>query len=859
MKNFSNDIFAQTRSVLNELRQRGFDYEDSIMSLLVFLFVIDTHKKNFENLEIILQNDGYDFFDNLEFRAYDPENKEYYNLILDYLCKLDEYRDIIINSNLIYHYSHLTKSDQITLIDILIEDLSKNSNYQFAHISNENLNKVYSNLITFKENPRILDPCIGSGKLLVDLYKNGNLNPESAIIDGIEINHSQALLAYINLTLNGFKDVTIYNEDALDYLLLMDSENLINEKYDVIVSDLPIGIKITDKKNLAPNIPSNLRFYYLLIQLCRKAINNTGRIYISANSGLVKGLRRLTEKNVEPSIISELIEIKDVANWSYTSFKPYILSIEKIAASKNSEIKLIKLSTEDKNNHKSYIDRKEFDYFSHVENLDYFFSEAFERIYHEGRESFITLSKFFNNRKKNRWTLEKKPEIKNFILPREFIQDSSGFRRITISDLEVTNHQILRSGYLAKKGDWVLANQNGEMKVFISEVAQVALPINCVVLEPIHHLSKLTQDWLIAQFRSDFLQSQLLAYNSDINSNLFNPYLKLNKLFIDQHTTKEKERFVDEWKEGRIELLEREKKKVESKFADVKERSIEEQIDLIHDLHHSLKNELSIISGAAKSIKNYLERKSTTSESVSLDDPSREPRKGADPNLEKSIGDRLNTLLNSSEEMSIYLNDYKTILKFDRNRQNLEWIHLKEYFESIFPEISRFNAKIVENTDPLEAVDNDDYHLNCDRNVLRLVITNVITNAQKHGFIDDAIQYSFHVEIKEAPIDEVKWNDTYPHVKVPDRSLRITISNDGQPLSSNIDQLKFFKKGYYHGNNSGSGRGTYHIKKGIESMGGIVTLITPHEEELYNFQLAFYFPYPIYKSKNELKFNGDQQ
>src|SRR5690625_3076393 len=510
MKNFSNDIFAQTRSVLNELRQRGFDYEDSIMSLLVFLFVIDTHKKNFENLEIILQNDGYDFFDNLEFRAYDPENKEYYNLILDYLCKLDEYRDIIINSNLIYHYSHLTKSDQITLIDILIEDLSKNSNYQFAHISNENLNKVYSNLITFKENPRILDPCIGSGKLLVDLYKNGNLNPESAIIDGIEINHSQALLAYINLTLNGFKDVTIYNEDALDYLLLMDSENLINEKYDVIVSDLPIGIKITDKKNLAPNIPSNLRFYYLLIQLCRKAINNTGRIYVSANSGLVNGLRRLTEKNVEPSIISELFDIRDVASWSYTRVKPYILSIEKLSPSKNSEIKLVQLSKNDRKNHTIYIDRNMFEYFSHVGNLDYFFSEAFKRLHYEGVENFITLSKFFNNRKMR---LDKKPGIEGSILPREFIQENSGFRRISNFDLEDIKPPRLRPGYLAKKGDWVLANQSGEIKVFISDVDQVALPINCIVLEPKHNFSELTQDWLIAQFRSDFLQSQLLAFN----------------------------------------------------------------------------------------------------------------------------------------------------------------------------------------------------------------------------------------------------------------------------------------------------------------------------------------------------------
>ncbi len=855
LKTFSNDIFIQTRSVLNELRQAGCGYEDSIMSIVVLLFIIDNHKIIWEEPEGILLNDGYDFFQNLEFRANDLEDDSYYDTILSNLKKLEPYQDIVIRSRLVHYYFDIDGVTKTKLLDQLIDDLSKNSRGLFAQITNESINSVFSKVVSVDQYARILDPCIGSGKLIVGLYKKGILDPKSVTIVGIENDRDMALLAYINLSFNGFKNISINNADALEYSILEDS-------YDIIVSDLPMGVILKQKSEFTQGIPSSLRFYFLLIQKCRRALTDEGKMYISANSSLVKRFRSLSGRNEDFSILAELIDVSEIANWSYTSVKPYIIVLDKEMPYLKAEITLVKLNREGEKNHLNIIDRDEFDFFSHIEDLGFFFSESFDRIYSLGTEGFDALSVFFKNVKRIKIPKSLNDDSNKLInntLDKAIIKDTSGFRILSNeselgSSLASINSKYMK--YIVEPGDWILVYDQKEVKVIVSEVLCL-VAFSCVVIRPKFEFNQLERDWLIAQLRSEFIRAQLVALMNEYRVGIFPSSLKLDKIFIDRHSIKEKKDYVSKWKESRIELLEEEKKRVESKYSDVKKRNVEEQVDLIHDLHHTLKNELSIITGAAKSIKAYLENKSDSNESVSLDDPVRELRVGADPKLQKKVGERLTALLNASHGMTNYLNEYKSILRFDPNRQNPEWIELKTYFKSIFSEYSDFSFTVIEKFDQLKTKKNNPWFLKFDKTVFRLVLSNVISNAMKYGFTETDIQYSFQIEIEEVPFNKSKVLEQYPHLELPEKFLKVIIKNDGNSLPEKIKEEDFFRKGFTHGADTGSGIGTYHIKKGIESMGGLVGLSKPKEDDLYKFQLVFFFPYPIFKTKSQLKDEGE--
>lgn len=855
MKNYSNDIVTQTRSIVNKLRKEGVPYDDSIMSILVLLFIIDAHKKNWNEPESILNNDGYDFFNNLDFRANDPKDDAHYDTILKYLKKLKSYEEIIIHSGILEKYYQRTQYDYAKVVNQLVEELTSTKRGTFSQISNDSISDAFSRVVEIERFSTILDPCIGSGKLIVDLYYKGKLDHEAVHVIGFDKNKDVALLAYINLTLNGFTDVTITPSDVLDFPIW-------EYRFDVIISDLPLGLKYNDRKEDAPGIPSTFRFYFLLLKACRKAIKNDGGIFITANSGLIRRFRELANENEDDSVIEEVIDISDVAKWSYTNIKPYILSFEKQNSSLDPEITLVKFSPDNESDQINIIDREEFDFFSNVQDLGYFFTQTFEKIYELGHENFESLDKYFRTKKRAKQNYNYNAiQTNSYRLSHNYVNEVSGFRKVIKENLASTDHKIKsRAHYQANFNDWILAYYQDEIKVMVSEVDELDLPLNCLPLEPKFEFSTLDQDWLVAQLRSDFLQTQIKATLNDTRPGLLPSTLKLKRIFLEPHTKKQKEDFVSDWKEFRIKELESEKKEVQSRFSDVREQDLErqreEEFDLIHDLHHSLKNELSKLTGATKAIKSYLERKEKSGDSVIMTEPVRELRKGADSNLQKSVSERLETLLSASLEMGKYLNDYKSILRFDPKKQNPEWVELKMYLNSIFSEYSGFSFEVTEKIDELKEGTSSPFYLKFDKSVMRLVLSNIITNAIKHGFTDDEIRYSFKVEIQEISIDKEQLLKKFPKIDLPENYLSIKIKNDGNPLSSKIDDKDFFKKGFSFGNTRDSGVGTYHIKKGIESMGGLVSLGRPKNDDVYRFQISLIFPYPIYKRKSELEDEG---
>src|SRR5699024_2412010 len=126
----------------------------------------------------------------------------------------------------------------------------------------------------------------------------------------------------------------------------------------------------------------------------------------------------------------------------------------------------------------------------------------------------------------------------------------------------------------------------------------------------------------------------------------------------------------------------------------------------------------------------------------------------ADPKLNDSVGDRFNMLANASKGMSILIKDYKQILKFDPNKQDKEWLVLKDFFEQQYGGFEGFNLKVVEDIQlEKERRERDHYELFADKKTIGIVLQNIISNAQEHGFISEDENYFIIVEIKDSAED----------------------------------------------------------------------------------------------------------
>lgn len=126
----------------------------------------------------------------------------------------------------------------------------------------------------------------------------------------------------------------------------------------------------------------------------------------------------------------------------------------------------------------------------------------------------------------------------------------------------------------------------------------------------------------------------------------------------------------------------------------------------------------------------------------------------------------------------------------------------------------KYDIQILHDNDVYIEEEGETGDLNNDRFVfvnsddLAIIFDNIIANADKWGFTDTIRRdYRIRIEVSDAAIDGKS-------------AVRISISNNGNPIHSSVDRKRFFDWGY----GSGTGIGTWQIKDIVEHYGGSIKL-----------------------------------
>ena len=103
-------------------------------------------------------------------------------------------------------------------------------------------------------------------------------------------------------------------------------------------------------------------------------------------------------------------------------------------------------------------------------------------------------------------------------------------------------------------------------------------------------------------------------------------------------------------------------------------------------------------------------------------------------------------------------------------------------------------------------VDFEDLYINMDPNDLDSLVSNIISNAEKHGFIDDSRDdYEIRIDLT---------------VDIERNMFQIDFRNNGELLPKGLNKKRFGIKGESGGVTGDSGFGGFRIKRIVEYYGG---------------------------------------
>jgi signal transduction histidine kinase len=355
-------------------------------------------------------------------------------------------------------------------------------------------------------------------------------------------------------------------------------------------------------------------------------------------------------------------------------------------------------------------------------------------------------------------------------------------------------------------------------------------------------------EYLIFELNTVFVKNQVKRYTKGTTIPHINKSDLLN-IVIRVPEKQEQARLFNEWITGIA------RNKIESLNIE-KEKLFSDEFDLIHDMHHTLKNELSILKGAFRDIKVYMVQKSKSKKVIDLTEPIREIKEGADPSLYDTVEEKINATERSLHQMSSFVRDYKTILKFDPKNQNPQWVKLKDYLLNLCSEYKGFDYIVEEETSVEPGGTNiESYQLKVDKALLRMIVTNVIENARNHGFsnykgeklieilIRDNFDTTSYTDIKDSS------GNIIDQVDVSDNWIEVVVRNTGEIIEDDDDPKKVFERGVGKGGGNNKGIGLSHVNKAMKSLKGEVEIVRPNDS-IFSFEIRLKFPLSIGKSPN---------
>jgi len=304
-----------------------------------------------------------------------------------------------------------------------------------------------------------------------------------------------------------------------------------------------------------------------------------------------------------------------------------------------------------------------------------------------------------------------------------------------------------------------------------------------------------------------FMQ-QLNMYKTDYQQKMIEEG-QFEKLQISLPTLDEQAQII---KETKVQLLREEEKKVERLRNDLnlgKQRAQSEQYKIISSLQHELGNRLPAILTEFKNLKYYLQAKEVDESPIRFFDPIFPAFEGED---EDSV-DKLETILERIESIMVHsiksLDSTGDIIKADRSKMRLEPLKIKNVLEEI-QHIYAHDAlfKILIEVEEDEQGRELSIFAKIDKTQFTTVITNLIDNAKRHGFVKKDKKYTIHFRIG---------------LSSDEQEVIIAYKNDGKPFPNNFSFEDFIAYGNYAGETGHSGIGGYLIHQIIENHNGNIT------------------------------------
>lgn len=120
--------------------------------------------------------------------------------------------------------------------------------------------------------------------------------------------------------------------------------------------------------------------------------------------------------------------------------------------------------------------------------------------------------------------------------------------------------------------------------------------------------------------------------------------------------------------------------------------------------------------------------------------------------------------------------------------------------------------------------------IECNDTLLKILIENILTNASKHGFVDNNSKNEVVIELTEV-----------------EDNLILEIKNNGKPFQNNFDKEKFVSKYSTANPNKGNGLGGYDINRIAKYFGNKEWELILNSDLIYPVKFKFKFPIIIIK------------